>query len=137
MVLYHFLYRDLNKNRKGRIGESIHKFCCYSFPYCPSEFFHGLNFPPSAKGVVGHFYKENKNYNYATGGKISETEEVKHFTNIVWKKTKELGCAQSKRSKKHCVYTVVRYRTQGSIGLEDAYKENVGAVGKEPNFFIT
>ncbi len=120
-------FRDLNKDRKIPIGESIHKFCCYSFPYCPSDFFDGLNFPPSAKGIIGNWYKQMKNYDFAKGTKKNPSEEIKHFTNIVWKKSTEVGCAQSKRSKKGCIYTVVRYRVQGSIGQEDDYKNNVGS----------
>eukprot|EP00794_Sanderia_malayensis_P004680 gene4680-5290_t len=123
---------DLNKGRKVAIGESIHKFCCYSFPYCPSVFFHGLNFPPSAKGVVGHWYKEVNNYDFQKGSKKYPGEEIKHFTNIVWKKTTEVGCAQSKKTKKGCIYTVARYRVQGSVGGEDDYKTNVGTTTPVP-----
>ena len=138
-ILCNFLSRDLNKGKPVRIGESIHKFCCYSFPLCPSEFFHNLNFPPSAKGVVGHFYKEVNNYDFAKGGRkvnIAEDQEIRHFTNIVWRKTTEIGCAQSKRNKKGCIYTVLRYRTEGSVGTEEEFKTNVHLVGKKALLII-
>ena len=124
--------RDLNKGKPVKIGESIHKFCCYSFPLCPSEFFHNLNFPPSAKGVVGHFYKEVVSYDFAKGGKKSgvvDDQQIRHFTNIVWRRTTEVGCAQSKRNTKGCVYTVVRYRVEGSVGTKEDFKTNVHPVG--------
>eukprot|EP00795_Rhopilema_esculentum_P007618 gene7618-13430_t len=117
---------DLNRNREIHVGESIHKFCCYTF--CPRDFFHGLNFPPSAKGVVNHWYKEVKNYDFAKGESVSPSAPIKHFTNIVWKKTTEIGCGQSKRSKTGCIYTVTRYRIIGSIGDPENFKNNVAAV---------
>jgi len=126
--------RDLNKGTTVRVGESIHKFCCYSFPLCPSEFFHNLNFPPSAKGVVGHFYKEINSYDFAKGRKkpdVYKDQQIRHFTNIVWKKTSEVGCAQSKRNQKGCVYTVIRYRTEGSVGAEEDFKANVHPIGPD------
>ena len=131
--------RDLNKGKTVRVGESIHKFCCYSFPLCPSEFFHNLNFPPSAKGVVGHFYKEINSYDFAKGRKkpdVYKDQEIRHFTNIVWRKSSEVGCAQSKRNKKGCVYTVIRYKTEGSIGAEEDFKANVHPIGMKHIFYV-
>ena len=80
-----------------------------------------------------HFYKEMKNYDFAKGSKksnVAEDGEVRHFTNIVWQKTTQVGCAQSKRNKKGCVYSVIRYRVEGSNGAEEDFKVNVQPIGE-------
>ena len=117
-------------NRKIRIGESIHKFCCISQPHCPKRFFHNLLFPPSAKGVVEDWYKEEiSNYDFKLGQKKSFTSDISHFSNIVWKKTKSIGCAQSKVVSK-CVFTVVIYEEEGGNGTYNDFKNNIAPLGK-------
>lgn len=114
-----------------RVGKSIHKFCCTSAPHCPKEFFHNLLFPPSAKDVVYDWYnQEVGNYNFETGSQASAQSPIKHFSNIVWKNTTKIGCAQSRISFNKCVYTVVLYQVEGSIGTAEKFKENVGIIGK-------
>ncbi len=75
------------------------------------------------------------NYDFERGKKKDESEEIKHFANIVWKKTSEVGCAQSKRSKRHCIYTVTRYR-EGSVGFESDYKDNIGSTSEFLAYFL-
>jgi len=112
-----------------RVGKSIHKFCCTSEPHCPKEFFHNLLFPPSARDVVYDWYnQEVGNYNFETGSQASAQSPIKHFSNIVWKNTTKIGCAQSKISFNKCVYTVVLYQVEGSIGTPEKFKENVGII---------
>jgi hypothetical protein len=47
----------------------------------------------SASSAVEAWYEEVKEYNYAKPGFASATA---HFTQLVWKDTKELGCAAAK-----------------------------------------
>ena len=43
-------------------------------------------------GVVRYWYDENAKYSFAKGGFSSETG---HFTQVVWRGTRELGCAKA------------------------------------------
>ena len=130
-----YFFSDRNKDRKVRIGENIHKFCCYSTPHCPKDFFHNLLFPPSAGGVVKDWYnQELANYDFSAGKKKTTSSQIKHFTNIVWKKTTKIGCAQSTISGQKCIYTIVLYEEEGSTGTEEDFKKNVGSLRK--SFFI-
>ena len=119
--------------KTGDYGQSIHKFCCRSRPHCPKEFFHNLRFPPSAEGVVRDFYdQEIGSYNFATGEKKAQQyTRIQHFANIVWKKTTKIGCAQSNISTANgCVYTVVQYKLEGSVGGPEVFKDNIGDLSK-------
>lgn len=111
-----------------KYGESIHKMCCTTAPHCPRVFFHGLLFPPSAEGVVNDFYQEEINsYDFASGKKKTQFyTQIKHFTNIVWKATTKIGCAQTAITSKNCVYTIIHYEVKGSEGSPDVFKQNVG-----------
>ena len=112
-------------------GESVHKMCCTTQPHCPKEFFHGLLFPPSAEGVVKDFYDEEiDSYDFASGKKKTQYfTQIKHFTNIVWKKTTKIGCFQTPVNSRGCVYTVIHYQEKGSQPNEpDVFKANVGAL---------
>ncbi|XP_066935068.1 uncharacterized protein [Clytia hemisphaerica] len=122
-------YPDTSFTPQGT-GESIHKMCCRTAPHCPREFFHGLLFPPSAEGVVRDFYNEEmKSYDFASGKKKAQFyTQIKHFTNIVWKKTSKIGCFQTKMDSNNCVYTVIHYKEKGSEGTPEIFKENVGVL---------
>ncbi|XP_012563566.3 uncharacterized protein LOC105848137 isoform X1 [Hydra vulgaris] len=116
---------DRNFNTSVRIGESIHKFCCQSEPHCPKRFFHNLLFPPSAKGVVYDWYTDEiKNYDFKSGTAKLSTADISHFSSIVWKNTKSIGCAQSKIVSK-CVFTIVIYEVEGGVGTENDFKNNI------------
>lgn len=118
--------------KSGDYGQSIHKFCCRSRPHCPKEFFHQLAFPPSAEGVIDDFYNEEiGSYDFTAGKKKAQHyTRIKHFSNIVWKKTTKIGCAQSQISNNNCVYTVVQYKVEGSLGGPEVFKENIGDLSK-------
>ena len=48
---------------------------------------------PSAADVLqGWYYEEEPHYNYATG-KSKDGEVTGHFTQVVWKSSKQIGCA--------------------------------------------
>ena len=128
----------LNFSVPRQYGESIHKMCCTTAPHCPREFFHGLLFPPSAEGVIRDFYNEEiDSYDFASGKKKTQYfTQIKHFTNIVWKKTTKIGCSQTKVTSKNCVYTVIHYEEKGSEGTPDDFKENVGNLSKSSSYEI-
>ncbi|XP_057314640.1 uncharacterized protein LOC130655843 [Hydractinia symbiolongicarpus] len=118
-----------NDNRVMKIGENIHKFCCYTYPHCPRQFLHNLVFPPTASGVVKDWYNEEINhYDFANGVKTSSYSQINHFTNIVWRKTTKIGCAQSQMTADKCVYTIVLYEEEGSFGDPENFRKNVGGL---------
>ena len=50
---------------------------------------------PSAASVLkGWYYEEEPHYNYDTG-KSKDGEVTGHFTQVVWKSSKQIGCAYS------------------------------------------
>lgn len=68
-----------------------------------------------ASGTVQAWYDEGKNYQY------SSATELNHFTQVIWKKSKQLGCAQ-----KQCgsgPYVVCEYYPAGNMMGEG--KENL------------
>ncbi len=71
--------------------------------------------------IVKAWYNEIKDYNY--NDPSNSKGMVGHFTQVVWKSSLRVGCAQaySKNSKK--LYTVCSYDPPGNYVAED--KENV------------
>lgn len=57
-------------------------------------------------------YDEVKDYNFGRGGWQSGTG---HFTQVVWKSSKELGLGRAKTSDGKLTYVVARYRPAGNI----------------------
>lgn len=57
-------------------------------------------------------YEEVKDYNFRRGGWQGGTG---HFTQVVWKGTKELGMARAKTSDGGSTYVVGRYRPAGNV----------------------
>ena len=57
-------------------------------------------------------YDEYKDYNFSRGGWQSGTG---HFTQVVWKSTKELGMGRAKTADGKQTYVVGRYRPAGNI----------------------
>ena len=74
---------------------------------------------------IGWYDEEEPNYNYATGG--SNGGVIGHFTQMVWKETTEIGCAERTRQRDNgwtYTYSVCRYNPTGNwIG---EYTEQVG-----------
>ena len=50
---------------------------------------------PTGSGITNDWYSENKNYNYNTG-KAKNNGVIGHFTQLVWKASKKIGCAYAK-----------------------------------------
>ena len=46
----------------------------------------------TGKYVAEYWYSENNNYSYSTG-KSRNGSPIRHFTQLVWKNTKKIGCA--------------------------------------------
>jgi hypothetical protein len=65
----------------------------------------------TGEDVVGSWYSEVSKYNFQRGGFQSGTG---HFTQVVWKDTKELGMGKAK-SPDGKVFVVGRYRPAGNM----------------------
>ena len=74
----------------------------------------------SCEEPIKEWYSENKYYVY--GVPYFTTSLTQHFTQIVWKSTKEVGCAKSYSSS--YAYVVCHYRPKGNIFSK--YKSNIG-----------
>ncbi len=80
----------------------------------------------SMQSVVGRWYKEVSEYDFNNPRYDSSTG---HFTQVVWKKTTEIGCA----TQNNCTYKgktypklhVCRYNPAGNITNAGYFKENV------------
>ena len=65
--------------------------------------------------ATGKWYDEIKNYNFTTGFKISkEGGDIGHFTQVVWKKTSQVGFGKA-LDEKGCVYIVANYYPPGNL----------------------
>jgi uncharacterized protein YkwD len=74
----------------------------------------------TAASAVDAWYGEVKNYNFARPGSSSG---VGHFTQIVWKNTKQIGCGVSKCFLGSMRYWVCQYSPQANWSGQ--YAENV------------
>ena len=80
---------------------------------------------PSADDVVqSWYYNEEPHYDYAKG-KSKDGEVTGHFTAMVWKSTKEVGCAYStgKWKSYNAYYVACEYYPLGNMA--GAYLTNV------------
>ena len=69
--------------------------------------------------AVDSWYREVEKYNFNKGGHQSNTG---HFTQVVWKESRELGIGQAK-SVDGKVFVVARYKPEGNN--KRTFKENV------------
>lgn len=74
-------------------------------------FMSSQGFDVAAEEAVKSWYSEAEKYNFKKGGHQPGTG---HFTQVVWKDTKELGMARAKSSN-GSVFVVARYRPAGNI----------------------
>ncbi|KAJ7370393.1 hypothetical protein OS493_032570 [Desmophyllum pertusum] len=73
------------------------------------------------------FYGEVKDYDFSKPGFSGETG---HFTQLVWKNTKEMGAAQVPRKDGRLII-VIRYSPAGNLDTTNAFKENVLPEGQK------
>uniref|UniRef100_A0A0N5BQ79 SCP domain-containing protein n=1 Tax=Strongyloides papillosus TaxID=174720 RepID=A0A0N5BQ79_STREA len=73
------------------------------------------------------WYNEIQNYHYENPGFGMNTG---HFTQLVWKNTKEMGCGIGKVNEKYPGYYIVSCKYNPSGNYEGQYKENVLPVQK-------
>ena len=86
----------------------------------------GGGYSRTGKYVTEYWYSENRNYDYSTGNSKNGSP-VSHFTQIVWKHTKKVGCAVSVGRWKifsQSYYICCYYYPGGN--LSGKYIENVG-----------
>ncbi|KAL4217779.1 CRISP [Mactra antiquata] len=84
----------------GRVGENL--YCFWSSDKTAM---------PSATDAVKSWYDEIKDYDFGKGGFAMNTG---HFTQVVWKGSKELGMAWAKASS-GTTYVVANYRPAGNM----------------------
>ena len=80
----------------------------------------GGKFDDVAKDSVNMWYSEEKKYQYKNSGFKSGTG---HFTQMVWKESKELGMGWAKSPDGRSAYIVARYRPAGN--MMGSFQQNV------------
>jgi len=78
--------------------------------------------------AVDAWFSEKKDTTYApivypTGPVCTPGEQCGHYTQVVWAKTMEVGCAYALNSDKTSVYIGCNYRVAGNMGGEIYYKK--------------
>ncbi|OQV19984.1 hypothetical protein BV898_05988 [Hypsibius exemplaris] len=101
----HLAQTGILEHGKTRHGENLFWTC-------------GNNVPSGAT-AVDDWYSEVKDHTWIGGWIGGDTG---HFTQVVWKGTKELGIAQSRG--RNGVYVVANYNPPGNVN--GGYKDNVG-----------
>ncbi len=81
----------------------------------------------AAAHLFAGWYEEVRQYNFATPGYQKGTG---HFTQIVWRGTREVGCGVATCGGKS--FWVCRYAPQGNIVNPGYFEKNVLPVGCEP-----
>lgn len=87
---------------------------------CPygENLFMGYGKDFNCKDAIKSWYDEIKIYNY---NQASFSKQCGHFTQIVWKGTREVACARSKSRKSGNVYVVVSYTDYYLIRLSKLF----------------
>ncbi|PWA18522.1 hypothetical protein CCH79_00009973, partial [Gambusia affinis] len=75
---------------------------------------------PQGKSAVDSWYGEIKDYDFSRPGHQPKTG---HFTQVVWKDTKELGVGMATDG--NTVFVVGQYRPAGNITNKGYYEKNV------------
>ncbi|EDO47725.1 predicted protein [Nematostella vectensis] len=78
--------------------------------------------------MVKRWYDERKNYDFDSGSSKDPDGVVKHFTQLVWAGTAELGLGTAV-SKRYGFITVARYKPRGNRGGVEAFISNVPPKG--------
>ncbi|XP_078106421.1 Golgi-associated plant pathogenesis-related protein 1-like [Sander vitreus] len=74
----------------------------------------------TGKEAVDSWYSEIKNYNWSRPGFSGNTG---HFTQVVWKDSKELGVGMATDG--HKVFVVGQYRPAGNMNMAGYFEKNV------------
>uniref|UniRef100_A0A8D0ASP6 SCP domain-containing protein n=1 Tax=Sander lucioperca TaxID=283035 RepID=A0A8D0ASP6_SANLU len=74
----------------------------------------------TGKEAVDSWYSEIKDYNWSRPGFSSNTG---HFTQVVWKDSKELGVGMATDG--HKVFVVGQYRPAGNMNMAGYFEKNV------------
>ncbi|CAG7728887.1 unnamed protein product [Allacma fusca] len=64
-----------------------------------------------AVSAVTRWYNEHTNYDFKTGQKKDKNKKAWHFTALVWKSAKTMGCAAADNEEKKASYGVCLYDT--------------------------
>ncbi len=90
-------------NRSHKYGENLYAF--------------SRNATPNLKKIILKWYKEQQYYNYSSN-QCQSGKVCGHYTQIVWKTTKKVGCASAQYKKgrfKGGYVTVCKYYPYGNI----------------------
>ncbi|XP_029848385.2 Golgi-associated plant pathogenesis-related protein 1-like [Ixodes scapularis] len=96
---------------REKFGENIYWYTI------PSE-----TYKVSAKSAIKLWYEEKKHYDY---NHPRYSRQTSHFTQVIWKSSKTLGCAKSRAREGHLYryFVVCNYHPKGNIHGE--FKKNV------------
>ena len=105
-------------NHLANIGRLQHSDNCYHNNSMGENLYYCKGKEPTGSSITTSWYSEIKSYNYS--GEFSNN--TGHFTQVVWKETKEVGFGKSKNQDGK-IYVVANYYPAGNvIGL---FKHNV------------
>lgn len=82
----------------------------------------------NCREMVQRWYDEVKNYDFDKGGPKSATAPYKHFSQLIWANTAEVGVGTAV-SKRYGFITVARYRPTGNEGVFEDFIRNVPPEG--------
>lgn len=88
----------------------------------------------NCREMVQRWYDEVKNYDFDKGGPKSRSGPYKHFSQMIWANSAELGVGTAV-SKRYGFITVARYRPSGNEGDFAEFIKNVPPEGGTQNFF--
>ena len=74
-------------------GKLVHSGTSYNGQWMGQNLFLMGGAAPTADDVANDWYSENQNYDYSTGKAKKANAVIGHFTQMVWKATKQIGCA--------------------------------------------
>lgn len=82
----------------------------------------------NCREMVQRWYDEVKNYDFDKGGPKAASNAYKHFSQLIWANTAELGVGTAV-SKRYGFITVARYRPTGNDGGIEEFIRNVPPEG--------
>lgn len=82
----------------------------------------------NCREMVQRWYDEVKNYDFDKGGPKAASSAYKHFSQLIWANTAELGVGTAV-SKRYGFITVARYRPTGNDGGIEEFIRNVPPEG--------